>query len=64
MNSEMLNNVWWTNHSIILDNRDLLQQVYNDLLLFKKMYVLFYVITLLFIKTNSDFLMNLIHIYI
>lgn len=56
----------WTNHSIILDNRDLLQQVYNDLhvLLFKKMYVLFYVITLLFIKTNSDFLMNLIHIYI
>lgn len=57
------NNVW-TNHSIILDNRDLLQQVYNDLLLFKKMYVLFYVITLLFIKTNGDFLMNLIHIYI
>lgn len=56
----------WTNHNIILDNRDLLQQVYNDLhvLLFKKMYVLFYVITLLFIKTNSDFLMNLIHIYI
>lgn len=56
----------WTNHSIILDNRDLLQQVYNDLhvLLLKKMYVLFYVITLLFIKTNSDFLMNLIHIYI
>lgn len=54
----------WTNHSIVLDNRDLLQQVYNDLLLFKKMYVLFYVITLLFIKTNSDFLINLIHIYI
>lgn len=54
----------WTNHSILLDNRDLLQQVYNDLLLFKKMYVLFYVITLLFIKTNSDILMNLIHIYI
>lgn len=26
------------------------------------MYVLFYVITLLFIKTNSSFLMNLIHI--